>query len=53
VDNIRYDYIMNSGKQGIENVFGSLKNMWHILKHFNSRIDRTLIVAIACCDLHN
>jgi hypothetical protein len=53
VDNIRYDYIMNSGKQGIEDAFGSLRNMWHILKHFNSRIDRILIVTIACCDLHN
>jgi hypothetical protein len=53
VDKIRYDYNMNSRKVVIENAFGSLKNKWRILKHFNSRVDKTSPITIACCVLHN
>jgi hypothetical protein len=31
---------MNKGKVVIENAFGSLKNQWPILKHFNSKVDK-------------
>ncbi len=53
VDKIRYDSNMNSRKVVIKNVFGSLKNRWKILKHFNSRVDKTSPITIACCVLHN
>jgi hypothetical protein len=49
VDKTRYDFNMNSRKVVIENVFGSLKNRWRILKHF----DKTSLIAIACCVFHN
>jgi hypothetical protein len=44
---------MNLGIMVIENVFGTLKNMWPILKHLNSRINKTLKIIVACCWLHN
>jgi len=37
----------------IENVFGSLKNMWCPLRNFNSKVDRATRINIACCWLHN
>ena len=49
----RFDHSMNSGRVVIEQAFGSLKNRWRILKHFNSRVDRAASVTIACCWLHN
>jgi hypothetical protein len=41
VDKITYDSNMNSRKVIIENAFGSLKNRWKILKHFNSKVNKT------------
>ncbi len=35
---------MNSGKVVIENAFDFLKNRWKILKHFNSRVDKALLI---------
>jgi hypothetical protein len=49
VDKIRYDSNLNSRKVVIENAFGSLKNRWRILKHF----DKTSLITIACCVFHN
>jgi hypothetical protein len=49
VNNIRYDSNMNSRRVVIENAFGSLKNRWKILKHF----DKTSLITIACCVFHN
>jgi hypothetical protein len=43
MDKIRYDFNMNKNKVVIKNAFGSLKNKWTILKHFNSRVDRAKI----------
>jgi hypothetical protein len=44
---------MNSRKVVIKNVFGSLKNKWRILRHFNLTVVRATIVIVACCVLHN
>ncbi len=44
---------MNSEKVVIEYAFGSLKNRWKILKHFNSIVNKTLPIIVACCVLHN
>lgn len=44
---------MNKGKVVIENAFGSLKNQWSILKHFNSKVDKVAKVTITCYVLHN
>ncbi len=49
MDKIWYD---SNPRVAIENAFGSLKNRWHILKHLNSRDDRTSRV-VATCVLHN
>ncbi len=49
----RYDSAMNLGRMIIENSFGTLKNMWPILKHLNSKVDKTPKITIACCWLHN
>jgi hypothetical protein len=53
VDMYRYDFNMNLRRVVIENAFGSLKNRWHILRHFNLKVDRVVKVVIACCVLHN
>jgi hypothetical protein len=54
MNKIRYDYIMNIQRYSCDkNVFGSLKNRWKILRHFNSRVDRITKVIVACCVLHN
>ncbi len=53
MDKPKYDSSMNSGKVIIENAFGSLKNRWHILRHFSSKVDRVVRVVVACCVLHN
>jgi len=37
----------------IKNAFVSLINRWRILKHFNSKVDQTSLITIACCVLHN
>jgi hypothetical protein len=37
----------------IKNAFVSLINRWRILKHFNSKVDKTSLITIACCVLHN
>jgi hypothetical protein len=44
---------MNLRRVVIENAFGYLKNRWRISKHFNSKVDKTLPITIACCVLHN
>jgi hypothetical protein len=44
---------MGSAKVIIENVFGSLKNRWRILKNFNFNVNKALIVVIACCVLQS
>jgi hypothetical protein len=48
-----YDNVMNLGRMVFENVFGTLKNMWPILKHLNSRVNKTPKITITCCWLHN
>jgi hypothetical protein len=53
VDKIKYVYNMNSRKVVIESAFGSLMNKWHILKIFNSRVNRALRITIVCCVLRN
>jgi hypothetical protein len=53
VDKIRYNSNMNLGKVVIENAFGSLKNRWRILKHFNFKVDKASSITIVCCVLHN
>ncbi len=53
VDKIKYVYNMNSRRVVIESAFGSLKNKWHILKLFNSRVIRASRITIACCVFHN
>jgi hypothetical protein len=50
---IYYDSNMNIGRMFIENAFGSLKNKWHILRHYNLKVDRVIIVVVACYVLHN
>ena len=45
----RFDNAMNSRRVAIENAFGTLKNRWRILRHFNSRIDKAARVIVACC----
>ncbi len=44
---------MNSRRVIIENAFRSLKNRWHILRHFSLRVDRIARVVVACCVFHN
>ncbi len=44
----RYNFSMNKGRVVIENAFGSLKNRWRILRHFNPIVDK-----ITCCVFHN
>ncbi len=53
MDKIIYDSDINSRRVIIENAFGSLKNRWQILKRFNSRVDKTSPITIACCVLDN
>jgi hypothetical protein len=50
---LKNDSAMNLERMVIENSFGTLKNMWPMLKHLNSRIDKTPKITIACCWLHN
>ncbi len=47
----KYVCSVNSKKVIIENAFGSLKTKWHILKHFNSRVDRATKVVVIYCIL--
>jgi hypothetical protein len=44
---------MNRGHVFIENVFGSLKKWWHILKNLNCRVDKGGKIIMAHCFLHN
>jgi hypothetical protein len=44
---------MNLRRVVIKNAFGSLKNKWHILKHFNLTIVSATRVTVACCVLHS
>ncbi len=37
----------------IKNDFGSLKNQWPILKHFNSKVDKVARVTITCYVLYH
>ncbi len=53
VDQIWFDQSMNKGHVLIENAFGTLKNRWRILKKINASIDRTPLITLACCTLHN
>jgi hypothetical protein len=53
VEKIRYGSNMNLRKVVIENAFGSLKNRWKILKHFNYRVDRASPIIIVSCVFHN
>jgi hypothetical protein len=53
VDKIKYDSNINLRKVVIENAFGSLRNRWRILKHFNFKIDKASLITILCCVLHN
>jgi len=49
---IYYDSSMNLRRVFIKNAFGSLKNKWCTLRHYNSRVDKVVIV-VACYVLHN
>ena len=53
VDKIRFDLQMNVGCVLVENVFGSLKGRWRILKRANCFVFRLSAVVNACCGLHN
>jgi hypothetical protein len=53
VDQIQFDQFLNKGRVLIENAFGTLKNRWRILKKFNVHVDRTPMITLACCMLHN
>jgi hypothetical protein len=53
VDKIRFDSAFNGGRVVIEQVFGSLKNRWRILKAFNMSVEKVVVVTLACCVLHN
>ena len=53
IDKKIFDKYVNSGRVIIEHVFGALNNRWRILKNFNINMDRAIIVALACCVLHN
>ncbi len=52
MDKQRDDFSMNSRRVIIKNAFGSLKNRWRILRHFNSKVERATRVVV-CCVLHN
>jgi hypothetical protein len=47
-----HDSSMNTRRVIIKNAFGSLENMWCILRHFNSKVDRATRV-VAYSVLHN
>ena len=49
----RFDSSVNSSRVVIEQAFGALKNHWQILKGFNMSVDKTTVVTLACCILHN
>jgi hypothetical protein len=53
LDKHKYVFGMNSRKVIIENAFGSLKTKWHILKHFNLKVDRATRIVITYCILRN
>ena len=53
IDKMRFDSVVNGGKVVIEQTFGSLKNRYRILKAFNMLIEKTVVVTLACCALHN
>ena len=53
VDNMRFDSIVNGGRMVINQAFGSLKNRWHILKVFHMSVKKAVVMALACCVLHN
>jgi hypothetical protein len=44
MDKIKYS--LNLGKVIIENAIRSLKNKWHILNHFNLKVDKVLKVIV-------
>ncbi len=47
-----HDSSMNLGRVIIKNAFGSLKNRWCILRHFNLKVDRATRV-VAYSVFHN
>ncbi len=49
----KYVFGMNSRKVIIENAFGSLKTKWHILRHFNLKVDRATRIVVTYCILCN
>jgi hypothetical protein len=53
VDKHKYVSSMNSRKVLIENAFGSLKTKWHVLRHFNSKVDRVARIVVTYCIFHN
>ena len=53
VDKMRFDSAVNDGMVVIEQVFGSLKYRWRILKAFNMSVEKVVVVILACCVLHN
>ncbi len=50
---IYYDFSLNLRRVFIENAFGSLKNKWRILRHYNLKVDKVVIVVVACYVFHN
>ena len=53
VDKIRFDSTMNIGRVMVEQIFGSLKNRWPILKAFKPFGENVHVVILTCCILHN
>jgi hypothetical protein len=53
VDKKRFDDVMHTRKVVIKNAFESLKNRWHILTHFNFRVNQVVPIKVACCVFHN
>ena len=50
---MKFDSAVNGGMVVIEQVFGSLKNRWRILKAFNILVEKIVGVILICCVLHN
>ncbi len=53
MDERKFNVVMNTRRVVIKNAFGSLKNKWINLTHFNSRIDIRVPISVACCVIHN
>ncbi len=48
VDKIKYDSNMNFGRVARKNALSFFLKKWCILKHFNSKVNRTSLITVAC-----